>query len=390
MLLLLLFSLTIFAYGAYAQELKPMAPPMDISTTELDTLAPIIEIKEEAHTEIKSDNNDNQVTTEEAFSKKEPLKTDLNISLPDKADAKPIISSVGSITIDKKEPNDDNNSNKNNNEELNTDNKSDKINKERTNTDNQPETTLNSNKHNTEIENIANIIKSELQEQEPIALRDLRILWQAAVEKSVTIRLAIQKLSNPNESDKMNPGLMEKVLSPLANLAPIAAMASTSSGQTAGALLGGGVLGSLANNDAKQFNKAFLRVNDYDLIMLAKEIDELQSDLVISYYEYKQKLEEFNIAEESSRRAYELYEKSSTSNNFAATTAADAFYRESLQNLRKTKQDFLSVRTNLEQLTGNEAIVYIQNLKDTDLLNDKFEPKKDEIKTSSVVEKDKK
>lgn len=217
-------------------------------------------------------------------------------------------------------------------------------------------------KHNTDIQNQADEVELELRLEEPNVLRDLRILWQVAVEKSTTIRLAIQKLSNPDEADKQNQGMVSKLLSPLASMAPLAAMASSSATQTAGALLGGGMLGSLTSSEDAQYNQAFLRVSDYDLIMLAKEVEILQAKLVVSYYEYKQAIERLESAEKALKNAFDYYQNYKNSDNFAASTAADAFYHEALQNQLDAKQKYLSARTSLEQISGNDAIIYIETL----------------------------
>lgn len=214
--------------------------------------------------------------------------------------------------------------------------------------------------HNTGIRKEAELLEFEMRLEDPKVLKDLRILWSAAIEKSTTIRLAIQKLSNPDQAEKMDSGMMSKLLSPLASLAPMAMMASSSATQTASALIGGNMLGTLASDVDNQYNKAFIKVSDYDLIMLAKEVDELQAKLVVLYYEYSQASERLIASETALKNAEDLYREAQKTNNFASNTAADAFYREAQQNHLNAKHNYLSSRTSLEQLTGNDAIVYIE------------------------------
>src|SRR3989339_249875 len=76
--------------------------------------------------------------------------------------------------------------------------------------------------HDSDIKKQAEIVELELRGEEKQALRDLRVLWSAAVEKSTSIRLAIQKLSDPDESSKVKKNALTKFLSPLANIAPMA------------------------------------------------------------------------------------------------------------------------------------------------------------------------
>lgn len=220
--------------------------------------------------------------------------------------------------------------------------------------------------HDSDIKKQAEVVELELRGEEKQALRDLRVLWSAAVEKSTTIRLAIQKLSNPDESEKVKQSALTKFLSPLASLAPMAMMASSSATQTAGALVGGSMLGTLSSDVDNNYNRAFLHVSDFDLIMLARSVDELQSRLVVTYYEYVHSIERLEEAEKALVNAEKLNKQVKGSDNFAATTASSAFYGEAKQNHLNAKHNFLSARTALEQLTGNNAIVYIETNTDLD------------------------
>jgi hypothetical protein len=219
----------------------------------------------------------------------------------------------------------------------------------------------------SDIQKEADLVNHELRFEEPAVLNDLRVLWTAAVEKSTTIRLVIQKLSNPNEG-RDEASLMSKILSPLASVAPMAAMASGSATQAAGALIGGGMLGTLSSDVDSEYNKAFMRVSDFDLIMLAKEVDELQSKLVMTYYEYRQALERLIIAEEALQNARDLYHEAQKIESFSANTAADAFYREAQQNHLGAKQNFISARTSLEQITGMDAIIYVEHMREKGII----------------------
>lgn len=227
-------------------------------------------------------------------------------------------------------------------------------------------TSHKSNVHDSDIKKQAEIVELELRGEEKQALRDLRVLWSAAVEKSTSIRLSIQKLSDPDESDKVKQSALTKFLSPLANIAPMAMMASSSATQTAGALVGGSLLGTLSSDVDNNYNRAFLHVSDFDLIMLARAVDELQSRLVVAYYEYVHSIERLELAETALINAEKHDKEVKGSGNFAATTASDAFYSEAKQNQMKAKHNFLSARTALEQLTGNNAIVYIETNTDLD------------------------
>lgn len=216
----------------------------------------------------------------------------------------------------------------------------------------------------SEINQKADQIDQEIRNEEQKVLKDLRVLWSAAIERSTTIRLAIQKLSNPNEAENMKDGAVSKLLSPLANLAPLAAMASSSVTQTAGALFGGSLLDTFSDNPDKQYNRSFVKVSDFDLVMLSKAVDELQGELVVRYYDYKNAIEKMNLLETALKNSEKINNEAKSSGNFSTEMVSDAFYREAIQNYQRAKQNYLSARTALEQITGNDAIVNIENPKD--------------------------
>ena len=206
-------------------------------------------------------------------------------------------------------------------------------------------------------------IEKDMRIEEQQILNDLRFLWQASVERSMTIRLALQKLSNPNEDQTTETSAVKKVLSPLASLAPLALMTSQTASQASGAMIGGGMLGTLTSDVDDKFNKQLIHVSDYDLIMLAKEIDELQEQLVLKYMEYRQARDLVEHAEKAYKNAQKYYEQYKNSDDIAASTAATTFYDEAMIDLRKEQQAFLKARSTLEQVSSMDAIVFIEELR---------------------------
>jgi len=181
-------------------------------------------------------------------------------------------------------------------------------------------------------------------------------LWQAAVEKSETIRFAILKLSNPNgEEEKKN--MVKKILTPLTSVAPLIGVGSGDPVAGGSAILGGGLLSSLLADDSL-INNQLSRVTDVDLVVMAQEIDSLQQKLVILYYNYLGSLERLKLIDETVNNRYKYYEAAHALST-EVLSVADVFYREALDVQYKARQEVLTARAALEQLVGNEALIQV-------------------------------
>lgn len=208
---------------------------------------------------------------------------------------------------------------------------------------------------------IAEEIAGELSDEQQNILEDLRILWQSAVENSETIKFAIYKLSNP-EGKKVDKGMVKKILSPIANVAPMIGMGAANPIAASSSIMGGGLLSSVLADDSA-INAELSKVTDADLIILAKEIDDLQQQLVNLYYNYITAFKVLNYSDKVVNNRYNYYQAVSKKNS-SNTAIADAFYRESLDDQYKARQEFMSTRAALEQFVGNEILIEVEkNLK---------------------------
>ncbi len=224
---------------------------------------------------------------------------------------------------------------------------------------------------NKNLNVIAEEICSELEEEEQNMLADLRILWNATMERSETIRFSIMKLSNPDgEVEKRSA--VKKILSPLANVASVIGVSASNPVAATSALFGGELLNSLLSDDNK-LNAKLSKVTDADLVLLAQEADNLQRKLVTLYYSYYSALKELNLVDKVVSNSYNSYVSSLTSTP-EVQIVADIFYRDALNSQYEKRQQLLSDRVALEQFVGNKAVISVEkNLKekyDISLAND--------------------
>ncbi|MFA6990142.1 MAG: tetratricopeptide repeat protein [Candidatus Gastranaerophilaceae bacterium] len=204
---------------------------------------------------------------------------------------------------------------------------------------------------------IAREINFELQDEQENILQDLRVLWQAAAQNSETIKFAIYKLSKP-DGEKIDENVVKKILEPIANIAPMIGSSMTNSAVVSSSVLGGGILKSMLSDDSK-INKRLTKVTDADLIILAKEIDDLQQRLVGLYYNYITALKVLNYSDKMVKNRYDYYNWTSTKKS-TNVAIADTFYRDSLDKQYKARQELMSTRAALEQFVGNEALIEVE------------------------------
>ena len=208
-----------------------------------------------------------------------------------------------------------------------------------------------------EAEGIVKEISEELNNDREAMLEDLKELWVAAVENSDTIRFAIIKLSNPN-GEEVNKSGFKKIVAPILSAAPLLGQGLANPAAAAGSLIGSGVLSSVLN-DNSELNSRLTKVNDADLVILAKAIDDLQQNLVVNYMSYIGAYKEYEYSMKITAERQKKYEELNKINS-PNLLLANTFYTEALDNQYKARQEFLMKRIVLEQMVGNEALVKIE------------------------------
>ena len=221
----------------------------------------------------------------------------------------------------------------------------------------QPQTTVitTNSAQDKDTTNIVTEIKNELTNDRPKMLEELSTLWVSAVQKSDTVYFAIMKLSNPN-GEEVNKNGFKKILEPIIGAAPLVGQAFVNPALTAGSIIGSNVMGTMMNDSAKT---RLTKVNDADLVILARAIDELQETLLMNYMAYKGAKEEYELAIKIANERQKEYEELNQKNS-PNTLLANTFYTEALDNQYKARQDFLMKRVVLEQMVGSDALIEIE------------------------------
>ena len=209
------------------------------------------------------------------------------------------------------------------------------------------------------ISKLSKEIGKELEFEENDMVSDLTLLWQGAATQSDTINFALYKLANP-DADKPDSKSIKKVLTTIASMSTLVGASIASPVFAGSSLIGGNIL-NIMSQDTKALNYKYTRVNDADMIILIRKIEDLQQNAVNLYYDYmsaKKQLEMTTKLVEERQRKFELAQKNNAPRELVVIT--DAYYRTAIDKQRTAKSDFFSKRAALEQFVGNETFVQFE------------------------------
>ncbi len=224
----------------------------------------------------------------------------------------------------------------------------------------------------------------ELRDEDVSALADIGLLWQTAIERSGTIRFAIEKLSRKNAvgDDPNQEGFATQMVRSLARLG--GAAGSMWTGTPAG-LIGGDMVTDIVSDNGAA-TSPLTQVTDADMVLLAKEVESLQSELIDTYYGYRHARKRYSMAEaardeilryetvmnapdatSASKGLTGLFGKKGTqragSPEWAMVQPLIASVSESLgDDVIKAQQELLSAREALVLMVGNDAVATLEQL----------------------------
>lgn len=208
------------------------------------------------------------------------------------------------------------------------------------------------------------VIYNEIRDEEELSMTDIGMLWEAAVERSGTTRYAIEKLSRrdatgkPLESDNFSKRM-------LGNLVHLGGVAGSMWTGTPAGLIGSGMIQDIMTGSPQ--DSALSRVTDADMVLLAKQVEELQNQLIHLYYSYKHAREKLALAQEAQNT---INKYADHADSLPANTQSDSLkpLMQSLaesarQDVQNAQQALSSSRSALSGLVGQEAIAALEQTK---------------------------
>ncbi len=209
------------------------------------------------------------------------------------------------------------------------------------------------------LKKISKEISDDLELDSAEVLEDVKLLWIGAAQNSETIKFIIYKLSNPDE-DKPNESIVKKIIQPISTVGSLAGIGIGNPIAAVSSIMGSSILGSMSVDD-KDLNYKFSKVNDADMVVLIRKVEELQRKIMNYYFDYM-------AAREALMRSDELVSKrrnifmSAQHMSDDQVIMIDAFYREALNKQSQLRSDFLSKRSALEQIVGMDVMAQFEDL----------------------------
>ena len=153
---------------------------------------------------------------------------------------------------------------------------------------------------------------------------------------------------------------MKKIIKPISTVGTVAGIGIGNPIAAVSSIMGSSILNSMSIND-KDLNYKFSKVNDADMVVLIRKIEELQQKIVRYYFDYMTARESLIRSDELVKKRYNEYLNSQGLSN-DQILMLDSFYRSALNKQAKLRADFLSIRSALEQIVGIENLAQFEEV----------------------------
>lgn len=198
---------------------------------------------------------------------------------------------------------------------------------------------------------IEEIIKIQKEEE----VKDIELLWQAAIDNNTLIKFTMNKLNTPESQRRLHSSIMAKSLSSLIYGASFIPMFTGSNAMLQSASFSAGRLANnYINKEASTMQST--PITDTELIQLAGTIEELQEKIISSYYEYKGSLNKLKDTRSRIILYNKNYSKALQNNSVTELVVSSALYEEMQLQEYKQEQDAKKYYLALERLSGKKAV----------------------------------
>lgn len=234
-----------------------------------------------------------------------------------------------------------------------------KINSREANLDKSSENVKDITYADLSLKKIAKEISDESELEADTVLEDIKLLWVGAAQNSETVRFIVYKLSNPDE-DKPKESIVKKIIQPISTVGSLAGLGIGNPVAAISSIMGSSMLGTMSIDD-KDLNYKFSKVNDADMIVLIRKIEELQRKIVNYYFDYMSARAALIKSDEIVAKRRNTFLNSENMSD-DQVIMIDSFYREALNKQSKLRSDFLSTRSALEQIVGMDVLAQFEEI----------------------------
>ena len=225
------------------------------------------------------------------------------------------------------------------------------------------------------------VIRGVIMLQQEKDLEDIDMLWKEAVERNTLIKFALKKLASPESQRRIHSSLMVKTVSALVSGASFlpSFMGGNATIQT-GAYAAGHIVSSLLTNRTMPKENP---LTDTELIELAGVIEDLQDDIIKSYYGYKSSLTQIKETREQILLYNKNFNNATKSNDTLEMFLSEHLYEKAI--LREEQETYQAKKylLELQRLSGDKAIEKL-NLYQYTLKNELLDPSVFPTKKGSI------
>jgi hypothetical protein len=205
-------------------------------------------------------------------------------------------------------------------------------------------------------------IAQQLRDDEEAHLKAITFIWQSAVERSDTIRYAIDQLSNRDamQSGKSDSGEFSKKL--LRTIGQLGGAAGTIlTGSPAGSI-GTQMINDLTGPTAQDIKNQRLQISDTDMLFLARAVSSLQEDVIKAYETWQDANARLALAEEARRSIGRYANDAEATLPHGFGVIVDSLLQTQAQQVTQAQADVQQARNTLMLIAGPEALTTLDQL----------------------------
>lgn len=198
--------------------------------------------------------------------------------------------------------------------------------------------------------------QNQINEQQQADMQDIENLWNATVSNNPMISFCLKKLSVPAEQRRVHSSLMAKSMSAIISGA---ALLPSFLGMNYGIQSGSYAAGRLANNLINKENNDKLQnpsITDTEAIELAGLVEDLQDEIIVTYYKYKGALIKLKKCREQMLLYNKNYSDALNNNNSLDIAITSSQWDDELVEEYRLKQEVKKHRLALTRLAGKKTV----------------------------------
>lgn len=195
-----------------------------------------------------------------------------------------------------------------------------------------------------------------LDKQQESDFKDIEMLWNATVENNSTIKFALQKLAIPEEQRRVHSSLLAKTTSALISGA---SMLPSFMGMHYAIQSASYATARIAHNFINKQNYDKLKeqpLTDTEALHLASLIEDLQNEIVVNYYAYKDSLNRLKNCKANLVLYNKNYHTAIKRSNKLEIAISSALWDEQVIEEYKLIQEVKKYQLILTRLSGKETV----------------------------------